>query len=202
MRAAIKRERLLSLSLFVLLLVVLALLVGPYVLRNFLEPLALGVWLLLRVFVLSIDQGVLWGLMVLVVVVWFIVRPNRNSRPLYEEGEIARNAALRDLEGWSYLFSEKPRASGEFGSLQRELAWTLCAVYASRKRIRSDYEVRDAFEQGRIPLGEGIYSFLFAQAKAKATIKTKAKKRGEYDRLAMECLDYLESQLEIRDDDE
>jgi hypothetical protein len=194
MRAASKKERLLFLVLFILVLVVLALLFGPYVSRNFLEPLALGLWLLLRVFVLSIDQSVLWGLMILAIVVRFIVRPKRNLQPPYEEGAPTRNAALRDLERWRYLFSQKPRGSREFGSLQRELARTICAAYASRKRICSDYEVWDAFEEGRIPLGEGIRSFLFAE--------TAAKKRKEYDRLAMECLDYLESQLEIRDDDE
>jgi hypothetical protein len=198
MRAAGKRERLLFLFIFIALLAVLALLFGPYVSEYFLKPLSQGLWLLLRIFVLSIDQRVLWGLMIFAVAIFFLVRPNRIPRPLYEEAESTRNAALRELERWRYLFADKPGSAREFGSLQRELAWTLCAVYASRKRIRADYEVRDAFAQRKIPLDEGIYAFLFAEAPA----KLRKLRRSKYDRDVEAYLDYSESQLEMRDDDE
>jgi len=196
MRAAGKKERLLFIVLFIAFLGVIVLLAGPWLSRNFLEPLALGLWLLLRIFVLSIDQGILWSLMILVIVGCFFLRPRRDRKRLYEEQAPMQNAALRDLERWRYLFAEKPRSAKEFGSLRRELAWTLCSVYASRKRIHSDYEVRDAFVGGRISLDEDIYAFLFAEAPAKGL------KRPEYDRKVEACLSYFESQLEIGDDDE
>ena len=56
--------------LFVMLILLVGMLFWPFILNEIIKPIALVVWLLLRIFVLSIDQKYYWGAIIFVVVVF------------------------------------------------------------------------------------------------------------------------------------
>lgn len=163
-----KSNRRLLFLLFAGIILFICILFGPFILENILMPLSLVLWIFLRVFILSIDQKVIWGMMIFSVLIFFILRFDRSASPVEQSELLDQNSSIKDLEFWRFYLSASPHKREELKDLKRKLAWKLVSIYASRKRIPANYEVFDAFKLCEIPLPEKVYSFLFADEKKKS----------------------------------
>jgi hypothetical protein len=157
-----KPNRRLFFLLFAGIILIICILFGPFILKNILQPLSLVFWVFLRVFVLSFDQTVIWGMMIFSILIFFILRFGRSDSP-DEQNELPDpNSSMKNFDFWRLYLSARHHNRDELKGLKRKLAWMLVSIYASRKRIPANYEVFDAFKLCDIALPEKVYSFLFA----------------------------------------
>ena len=75
--------------LFIVIILLFGMFFWPFILNNIITPIALAVWLLLRIFVLSIDQKYYWGAIIFVVVSFSIPPAVSGSKSLFHP-EISR----------------------------------------------------------------------------------------------------------------
>ena len=164
-----------------------------------------GLWLFLRIFARSIDQGVLWILAVLAAAVVFLFRAARR-RPIREMPEPPiLNSSLRSFETWRSHFLQRLPRPAEALELARSLTHVLVTIYASRKRIAVDYSVWEAFERREIAIPESVYAFLFGQqgsGEKPRRLGPGASRRYslEFDKALGETLHFLEDFAEVRDE--
>jgi hypothetical protein len=188
---------------------------GPIIRDVVLRPLSEALWYVLRVFVLSVDQALLWGFLLLGLGVFVALRlaarlMARAEAPARaaDAGGASRdpNAALSDLKYWRYLLAETPRDARERSLAQRELARLLLSAYASAHRVEANFELYGDLREGRIALPGGLRPFLFGEESKKGTKlqawlrRVSGRDRADYRRSVEEYFDYLESVMEIRDD--
>jgi hypothetical protein len=159
-----KRTRIYFLMFGVGLLVLFGLIFQEFLYANIILPSATVVWILLRVFILSIDQQYYWGLLILVVAgftIFRIAQNLKNNQPIVVQ---VTNPTVDGVTQWRQALLFSGQAHGEINSVKRELIWLLTMVYASQQQGVVNYRVREALEQGEIPLPEEIYRFLFSGA--------------------------------------
>jgi hypothetical protein len=208
-----KPNRTLALALFASGLALVALLFGSAVLAGVLKPLAMGLWALVRIFVLSVDQIKLWTFLTIFLLLFFAYRAVSalmDSSPA-EPTEYAapdQSTTLADMEYWRYMFAETPRDSREFGLVQRELAKLLLSAHATKERVVNDFTLYNDFKSRRIPLPESVYALIFQEGQIRAKTRFRAwlhrlsgRDRVEYRRAIERFLKYLESHMEIHDDE-
>jgi hypothetical protein len=202
-------DRRLALLLVAASLALAALAFGPFLLERVLGPLASGLWLLLRVFVLSVDQAQLWAFLLLgllVLAIFRVLSPLMASPDARDdEARPDPNSALGDLEYWRYLFSETPRDTRELHLARRELIGLLCSAFASSDREGGDYGLFLDFKERRIALPGPLYGFLFEDGPARKRLtawlrKITGRDRAEYRRAVEECIRFLEYHMERRDE--
>ena len=208
-----KRDRKLTLALLASGIALAALLFGPEILEGFVRPAVMGIWMLLRVFILSVDQIKLWTFLMLVL---FILVASRaalalmDSPPGQREEAAApdQNATLGDIEYWRYMFAETPRDDREYGLARREFARLLLSAYASKERLVNDFTLYERFKSREIPLPEGVYDLVFSDERGapRTRIRTwlyraSGRNRIDYRRGLEQYLDFLKSYMEINDDE-
>ena len=100
-----KSSRRLVIFIFLLVILFVGLLNWPFVLNEIIQPISLVVWLLLRVFVLSIDQQYYWWALILVADCIFLYRllPHDQSENSSEE-VWKSNETIPTIEHWRLLF--------------------------------------------------------------------------------------------------
>jgi hypothetical protein len=212
-----RSNRALALALLASGVVLAALLFGPAVLEGVIKPMAMGIWVLLRIFVLSVDQAKLWTFLTLFLFLFlFLFLAYRAARamldaspgPGAESAEPDKNATLGDIEYWKYMFAETPRDDREYGLAQRELAKLLLSAYASRERVVNDFALHNDFKSRKIPLPESVYSFVFDDGRIASRSRLRAwlrrvsgRDRVEYRRSIGQYLEFLNSYMEISDDE-
>jgi hypothetical protein len=220
------RLRYLFLALFLGLLLMAALLFRQFVVAGILLPAATAVWLVLRIFVLSIHQQLFWwGVIFLSVIVAF--------RGLYPGSAIdPRLPALdsnpaRDRVGSlreSILLNV--RAAGGKDSFRRDLMWLFTTLYSTRHQGEAKYQIRDAILEHRIPIPESIFTFLFftprpaprlsflrhpverlklkvdssVRAIQKRVRRRTGRETSDYLRAIDEVLTFMETSLEMREE--
>lgn len=191
----------------------------PAVMSEFIQPVSLVIWLVLRTFVLSIDQQYYWWGLIFVVVI-FLFRLVPRTPPAEEHAEVnAFNETLRDIAHWRtmYVPDENSRFHDQF--LEREYVHLLVTMYAARLHVESDYHLHEQLHEGTIPLPENIHGYLFPDfaIPERRTIKTVLRSiwnapvrwrnqssgriKAENDRKIEEILTFFESTLEIDNDD-
>ena len=156
-------KRLLVVGAVLILLMGLAGVFWTEVYGGFLEPVARAGWLLLRLTVLSVDQGVLWALGVFVAVMVLVVRVAQNLGT--EQSVTPRSSSMLPAEvaRWESLLVSGA-SDGRFDTaLQRDLVWTLVSLYTLKHRIPVGFEVADRFRQGTLPLPPEVRRLLFEQ---------------------------------------
>jgi hypothetical protein len=188
-------------------LVFLGLLNSSFVFENILRPLALTLWLLLRIFILSIAQGVIWGVVILAAAILFIYRFIQTG---VSEGQTeikGANAALANLEFWKTSMSARPYYPDRIADLRKKLSQVLVSIYASRKRVPANFQVLEAFKSGEIPLPPGVYSFLFKEetkrpwhAFQKWLERILGRDIAGHYRKLEECLRFLENFMEVKNE--
>ena len=175
--------------------------------ENIFKPFSLMLWLFLRIFVLSIDQNVLWWGMILAVIIFKIL----NNMRIYSKIEIEKfpvqNTYMQNIEFWRSYLSAKPGNLSEIKILKRKMAWMLVSIYASGKRIEADFKVYEAFENRDIPLPDYVYLFLFSVSQknkwyefGKWIKKINGKDASEHYQDIEKNLKFLENFLEAKDE--
>jgi hypothetical protein len=200
----------------------------PFLLKEVIQPVATVIWLMLRLFVLSIDQIVFWWLLVAAIVIYITYRLLRLSSAPVAAGEPNETSSPLDpVKLWQASIQAGAQQVGE-SPVKHRLTWLLTNTYASRQQAGPSYQVREAFEQRQIPIPDTVYQFLFpaSAARAKASfwkdplravrqalltfpgkLRSRLRRWGgqekaEYYRSIDEVLSMMENSLEISHDDD
>ncbi len=140
------------------------LLFWPFILNEILTPISLATWVLLRVFVLSLDQKYYWMAIIFVTAMFLFLRLLPPSRPTAQSEDARQlNAAMRTLDYWNSLFSLIDRRVQDDDMLKKGLARLLLSHYATQQHVLADFHLYDALKQRKIPFPEPIHAFLFAE---------------------------------------
>jgi hypothetical protein len=215
MKISLRKAVFIFLGLIALFLVLLN---WPVVMSEIIQPVSLMFWLLLRTFVLSIDQRYYWWGLIFVVVI-FLFQLSPRTPPEDEPGQVnAFNETLRSISHWRtmYIPGENSRFHEQF--LEREYIHLLVSMFAARLHVESDFHLHEQLRDGTIPLPENIRKYLFTQYSIpeRRTIKTVLKSilsaparwgyrssgriKVENARKVEEILTFFESTLEIDHD--
>jgi hypothetical protein len=205
--------------LIVMILLLAGVLFGPFILNEILKPIALVAWILLRIFVLSINQHIYWILMILValVILLRILSPVQPVPPVEES--LGSNETINSIELWRNLFRLNDSTPRDERTLRHELTHMLASFYASKSHSETAFGYYEALQKGVIPLPEHITAFLFPEESQETghpikrllqTIrKTPLKwiqrwtgqEKAEHYRMIDEVLNFMETSLEIKNDE-
>jgi hypothetical protein len=213
-----RSKRLILVSLVAALVLFLGLLFWPFVLATILQPIALVLWLLVRILVLSIHQKYFWYALIFaaVLVLLRLLRQTQSEPPAQESFET--NTTLTSISYWRALFLYNGPDVQEDAPLKRQLTGLLTSLYAWKQGTPTDYRILDALQQGAIPLPDTVHAFLFPRQPEpggplkkflQAIRKTprrwirqlSGQAKAEHDQRIEAVLSFLETSLEINDDD-
>ncbi len=184
-------------------LLVLGIVFRDFLISSILEPLTIVFWLLLRI-LMSVDQGVYWGLALLLAVILVVrlVPPQREEylrRPVIE-----KDLPVDRVKYWRQLVALSHR-DAHSQALNTALLDLLVSTYTLENR-GSPAEVREALRSGQMPLPARLHAFLFPAAarpepawkrlagSARAGLaKLQGKSLYASDEMIKEILDYIES---------
>jgi hypothetical protein len=211
-------KRPVHLLLFLALLGLAGILFWPFILKDIIQPLALVLWLLLRVLVLSIDQKYIWGALIFLVAV-FIFRLMLQDQVDAQSGDpSAADAALKPIAYWRNLIALEGQGGWENKTLRKELVRLMLSLYATKQRTPADFRLYDALKQGEIQLPPRIHAYLFPDkpkdggtsvkifiqklwnAPRKWIRRWSGQEARDQNRMLVEVLNFMETALEIKND--
>jgi hypothetical protein len=200
---------------------ILGILFWPFVYEELLLPIGLTAWLFLRIFVLSIDQKIYWIALNLIAIFFLFRQLIQSSLFVEAEAQPEDNKDLKDIEFWRSYFTLYTHDKKEQFMVKRELTRLLVSTYASKQGVTANFLVTEALKKGDIPLPESIYSFLFDEdleriyhPSFKQILKSlwlaprnwmderSGRNAAEFYRNVAEVLNFLETSLEMKNDDE
>jgi hypothetical protein len=211
--------RLVILGFFLFLILFVGILFWPIILNEIITPIALTVWLLLRIFVLSIDQKYYWGGITFVVLVFLYRLLLHDQTTVQIDDYKEENATIRTVSYWRSLFNLTGDDIREEKNLKRELIRLLLSLYATKHRTAADFGLYEALQRGEIPLPEHIRAFLFSEepqetkrsfikliesvrsAPQKWAFRLTGQETAERYRMIDEVLSFMETGLEMKNDD-
>ena len=212
-------RRVIGLILFISLILLAGMLFWPFILDNIIKPTSLAAWLLLRIFVLSIDQKYYWGAIIFTVLIFLIRLLPQEQTDIRSEDFQESNATIKNIGYWRSLFTLTSGYVQDVEIVRRELVRLLLSLHASKQRTSTSFMLYDALERGEIPLPEHIHVFLFPGKQKKSerslnkfiqSIRTAPQKWmrrwtgqevAEYYRMIDEVLCFMERSVEIKNDD-
>jgi hypothetical protein len=195
------------------------LLFWPFIRTNILEPTAVALWLLLRILVLSIDQKYFWYAPIFLAVIFLFRLLHQESPSIQEAAHSDTNTTILNIGYWRVLFTYSDQDVRDEKILKRELMRLLTSLYASKQSTSNDFHVYEALQGGKIPLPENIHTFLFPAESQESGGPIKrllqsiqktlrkwirqwtGREKAEYYRMIDEVLDFVETSLEIKNDD-
>ena len=197
----------------------LGMLFWPFVLNDIIQPIALVLWFLIRILVLSLHQKYFWYALICIafVVLIRLLPPEPSTSP--PDSFPGRNAAIQKIGYWRSLFLYTDQNVQEEKTLRRELIHLLTSLYASEERTSNNFGIYEALQQGKIPLPETIHTFLFPQEQPESGrpiqqfIQSLRKaprqwirqwtgqEKAEHFQRVEEVLHFMETSLEIKHDD-
>ena len=190
----------------------------PYILNAIIKPVALVVWLFLRLFVLSIDQRIYWGVIIFTALALLFRLLPRSQNNSLSTGSLDLNETIGAIENWRIRFSMTDGSLRDDAIINRELILMLASIYASKQRVQTSYEIVEALRDGQIPLPEHIHTFLFPEGSHRSgpsiknvllTIRHAPSKwmrrwtgqsAAEKYRNIEQVLSFMENSLEIKND--
>ena len=204
--------------LFIAIVFLIGVLFWPFILNEIITPTALLVWLLLRLFVLSIDQHFFWGAIIFIafIILYRLLPQGPTSMPV--EGLPDTNETTQNIEYWRNLFNMPNFNALDESTLKRELIHLLASLYASKQRATPTFIFYEALERGDISIPTHIHAFLFPekpkpagrsfkkllqsiqQAARKWIRRRNGQERAEYFRMINEIFSFLETSLEMEND--
>jgi hypothetical protein len=221
----VRRSRALVIGIFSLLIILfVGLLFWPFILNEIIRPTSLAVWVLVRIFILSLDQKYYWVAIVFIAAIFLFLRllPPAHSTVESEDSQHL-NVTMRTLDYWRSLLNLIDHRVQDDEMLKKELARLLLSLYATKQHTLADFRLYDALQQGEIPLPEQIYAFLFPKEpqpvgrsfianirRLVQSIRNTPRKwirrwtgqeTAERHRLIDETLCFLETSLEMKNDD-
>jgi hypothetical protein len=206
-----KNLRFLVLFLVAGLGLMLGLLFPQFLLTEVLLPASTVVWLLLRLFVLSIDQEVYWWCLVAAVV---MIAAVRLMPALYVPLRAAAPPPVGDaVDRWRNSILLNIRSSADTDTLRRDMSWLLAEMYFSHGGP-AQFEIRRELAARQIPLPPSVHAFLFPSPKppsrpvaravqsAALALRTWSARRtgretAEYLRAIDDVLTFMETSLEM-----
>ncbi len=206
---------------FVLLVILfLGLINWPYVYGQILMPLATTVWLLLRLFVLSIGQQYYWtALVILALLIAFRLLPRIQMESDLEHAPLS-NETVNSIWMWRRLYVPGDTLVSDDRVIQQQMSHMLVALHACRLHVQPDFQLYDALRKGDIPLPKQIHDMAFheeptakvhplkrliraARARPVKWIRhATGQDKVEHYRMIDEMLTYLETSLEMNNDSE
>jgi hypothetical protein len=205
--------------LFVAILLFAGTLFWPLILNDMIKPVALVVWLLLRIFVLSIDQVYFWGAIIFMVAI-FLYKLLSQEQTIVPSNEFIReNETINTIEYWYSLFILAENNHYDDKALKRALAHLLVSLYASKQHTTTNFVIYDALQRGEIPLPEPLHAFLFTEepdgskrsmkkffqsirkAPQKWIRRWTGQEKAEYYRMIDQVFCFMETSLEIKNDE-
>ena len=205
--------------LIVAIVLFLGMLFWPFIVTNIIRPIALVVWLLLRILVLSIHQKYIWYV-VIFAAFFFLFRflPQEQS-DVQSSVSSEPNTTILNIEYWRNLFIYNGQNVREEETLRRELTHLLTSLHAWHQSTANNYFIHDALQKGEIPLPGNIHTFLFSQEPPasggllkrffQSIRKTPQKwirqwtgqEKADHFQMIAEVLNFMETSLEITNDD-
>jgi hypothetical protein len=207
-------------AFFVLMVLLSGMVFWPFILNEVIKPISLAAWLLLRIFVLSIDQKYYWAGIIFAgfVLLYRLLLPEETpvSSEIYGEP----NKTINTIDYWRRLIIPTKRSSHDENILKRELAHLMVALYKTKQRTPVEYRMYEALERGGIPIPERIRAYLFPAEPQKSrrsitsffqSIQKAAgvwirwwtgQESAEHYQMVDEVLRYMEISLEMKNDDE
>jgi hypothetical protein len=211
-------RRVITSILFIMLILLFGMFFWPFILSNIIEPTSLVIWLLLRIFVLSIDQKYYWGAIIFVVVIFLFRLLPQGQTFIQSEDFLDSNATIKNIGYWRTLFTLTRYDSRDQETLKRELMHLLLSLYASKQRTSTNFLLYDAMQRGELPLPEHIHIFLFPDEPKKSkwsfdkliqSVRTAPRKwmrrwtgqeTAEHYRMIDEVISFMETSMEMKND--
>ncbi len=188
------------------LLIMIIIIFRDFLFERIIKPIADRLDILYRYAVLSLDQYIVWSIMIISasLILFFLLILKRENLPQGPVEPVIENFYSRRFKMWeSYLNNSSPYSKSR---LKKELTKILACKYAIQKRLDVDYVLIDAFKNREIPLPEHIQSFLFMEEK-KSSFGIKnliyswsGRKAGDYNKSLQECILFLEKFMELKDE--
>ena len=187
----------------------------PFILNNILTPASLVVWVLLRIFVLSFDQSYYWGAIIFISVLFLTYRLLPPPQPAIEADEFQNsNEIMRTIDYWRSLLVLTDHDIHVGKTVQEELARLLLSLDPTNQRALPYYQLYSALQQGEIPLPDQIHAFLFLEKPQEEGLLQSirstprkwlrhltGRKAADHYRMIDETLCFLETSLEMKNDD-
>jgi len=198
-----------------LLTLFVGLLFWPFVLNNILVPTAHVVWVLLRIFVLSVDQAYYWVAIILLTAFFLYSRLLPQPQPtISTENFQNSNETMRTIGYWQSLFTATDQNIQAEKALKKEMARLLISLYAPKQRDLVYYQLYDALRQGELPLPDQIHAFLFLEEPREAGLLQRLRHTprqwlrdwtgqaaAEHDQMIDDVLGFIETSLEMKNDE-
>jgi hypothetical protein len=213
-------RRLVVLVFFLLLTLLIGMFFWPFILNEIIAPTSLAVWVLLRIFVLSIDQIYFWAAVIFIASFFLYRRLLPPAPPAFQYQDLQNsNATMRSLEYWFRLFTVIDRNVRDDRTLKRELAHLLLSLYTIKQHTSANFRIYDALQTGQIPLPEHIHALLFPEepqgprsfikrliqyiqeTPRKWIRRWTGRETADHFRMIDEVLGFMETSLEIKNDE-
>jgi len=198
------------------LILFLGLLFWPFVYNQMIFPISKLIWILLRIFVLSIDQKYIWGGLIFGII-FLLFRKIGKQLPQVDIAEdfTTPHETYKDIDYWGSIFN---LMDFEDDQIKSELVHLLVKVYASGHGNKPDYRVTDEFSNGQIALPQNIKEFLFPdkpvreknllrklqraikQAVQSGLFQSKRRRKEIFFQNVCEVLSFMEISMENNDD--
>jgi hypothetical protein len=206
-------------SLTIVLTLILGVVFWPFILNQIIIPTSMAVWLLLRIFILSIDQTYYWGAIIILVVV-FLFRLLPQDLITVPSGDIpTENDTMINIGHWRNLFVVTEDGIHDDRFFKQELIHLLLSLYASKQQTSTNYLLYEALQRGELPLPEHIHTFLFPVEPRKSKWKVvnlfqsartsirnwkrrwTGQNTADHYQMINEILHFIESSMEMKNDD-
>jgi hypothetical protein len=212
-------RRLAGALLIAAIVLFLGLLFWPFLLNNLIRPVALVLWLLLRILVLSIHQQYFWYAVILAAFLVLIRLLPWEQPAVPPEIFLEPNTTLNKIRYWRSLFLYTDQNVQEEKTLRNELIHLLTSFYASSQRKANNFRIYEALQHGEIPLPENIHRFLFPpqpqasggrlstffrsvrEAPRQWVRRWTGQEKAEHFQRIEDVLQFMETSLEIKHDD-
>ncbi len=213
-------RRVILIILILGLLVCLVLLFQTFIMDNFVRPLSLVIWMLLRVLQV-VDQHIYWALLLISAIIYLLIRLGREPASFESSHPLPDSfSALENIRYWRTSITATHDETSEFNVLKRYLGKMLANAYAVQQPGITNLEIYNALKLRQIALPDDIYDFLFPgtmhasgrslrqlwqsirQAPRRWSRKWSGRDVEEYYRSVEKVLAFIESDLEINHDDE
>jgi hypothetical protein len=199
-------------------LLVIVIMFWPFILNSIIKPTGLVFWILIRTFVLSIDQQYFWLAAIIAAGIILIRLLPHELVAIQSEAYTTTNATIRNIESWRNRFAFDKQGIHGVNAAKQNLQHLLVSFYASKLNISNQYQVFQALEKGAIPLPEDIHTYLFTPEPGKSdrtlagkihTFREVVQKRirlwtgqekARHYHMITEIINFMESQLEAGND--
>jgi hypothetical protein len=204
---------------FLLAILLVGMIFWPFILNEIIAPTSLTVWVLLRIFVLSIDQKYFWvGIILITSFILYRSLLPRIPPPIQTYDFHKPNETMRSIDYWNRLFIVIDKKVQDEKTIKKELAYLLLTLYTPKQRALTGFRLYNALQNGQIPLPENIHTFLFpeelqgSERSIKGLLQSIQKtpmkwirrwtgqEAAEHYRMIDEVLGFIETYLEIKNE--